>query len=324
MTPRRHHLVPKFYLEGFARDDGRIGVIRLGETTSRFVTSVINAAVEVDFYMVETEDGPSADVEEMLSRIEGRASNAIQALLAAGLPLDEGLRADLAIFLGFQALRDRRARDAENQITDFLAKAHLVALGPNQIQTAIEDIEGRSPSEEEIQQQLSFFADHERYKVVQHTNELVRTMLERAEASAAMIATRTWQLLTFDEPSLVTTDSPVVQWQHPDKRGGFYGVGIGTADELRFPVDRHHGLVIAWEAPAGEVTRVGTPGMAAAFNHSVLAGAYQTVFHHPNSSEIDDALLPQPHPPMQFSGLSLDDIAKMRPAAGPGEENPPF
>lgn len=323
MTPRRHHLVPKFYLEGFARDDGRIRVIRLGETTSRFVTSVINAAVEVNFYVVETEDGPSADVEEMLSGIEGRANNAIQALLADGLPLDEELRADLAIFLGFQALRDRRARDAQNQITDFLAKAHLVALGPNQIRKAIEEIEGLTPSEEEIQQQLAFFADHERYKVLQHTNELVRTMLETAEGAAAMIAARTWQLLTFDEPSLVTTDSPVVQWQHPDKCGGFYGVGIGTADELRFPVDRHHGLVIAWEAPAGEVTRVGTPGMAAAFNRSVLAGAYQTVFHHPEGPEIDDTLLPQPHPPMQFSGLSLDDIAKMRPAAGPAEENPP-
>lgn len=315
---RRHHLVPKFYLEGFARDD-RIGVIRLGETPSRFVTSVINAAVEVDFYTVETDDGPSADVEEMLSGIEGRAATAIKALLADGLPMDEDHASDLAIFLGFQALRDRRTRDAQNQMADFFAKAMLVSLGPEQVRKALEEIYRRPPTEDEVEAQLAFMANHDRYTVNQHTNELVRGMLETVEAAAAIIAGRTWQLLRFDEPVLVTSDSPVVQWQAPANRSDFYGVGIGTADELRFPVDQRHALVMAWEAPAGEVTRLGTPKMAAELNRSVLAGAYQAVFHHPDGPDIPDALLPQPHPPMQVSGLSLDDIAQMRsPARGDG------
>jgi hypothetical protein len=313
MPPRRHHLVPRFYLQGFARDD-RIGVIRLGETPTRFVTSVINAAVEVDFYTVETDDGPSADVEEMLAGIEGRAATAMQALLVEGLPMDADLAADLAIFLGFQALRDRRTRDSQNQMADFFTKAMLLSLGPDQVRKALEEIEGRPPTDEEVETQLAFMANHEGYTVREHTNELVRGMLENVEAASAMVASRTWQLLRFDEPVLVTSDCPVVQWQAPANRSDFYGVGFGTADELRFPVDQRHALVMAWEAPAGEVTRRGTSQMAAAFNGSVLAGAYQAVFHHPDSPEIPEAQLPRPTPPIEISGLSLEHIAQMRSA----------
>lgn len=68
--------------------------------------------------------------------------------------MDEELASDLAIFLGFQALRDLRMRDAQNQILDFVAKTHFVSMTRDRVREAFEYTEGRPPTDEELDRLL--------------------------------------------------------------------------------------------------------------------------------------------------------------------------
>lgn len=86
---KRHHTVPKFYLRRFADEGGTIE--RIGKTTSdRQLIPVKRATVEVDFYTVETDDGPSDIIEQHLSKIESLAASALRRLDRGDEPTQEG------------------------------------------------------------------------------------------------------------------------------------------------------------------------------------------------------------------------------------------
>jgi hypothetical protein len=76
---KRHHLLPKFYLERFARGD-RIAVID-PRTHARRVTPIRDTATERDFYtFVNTEGQLDGRLEQLLSQIERDAARAIRNL----------------------------------------------------------------------------------------------------------------------------------------------------------------------------------------------------------------------------------------------------
>lgn len=67
---RRHHTVPRFYLQRFANDGGQLMRVELpGEKRHRLSTT--NATVENGFYLAETTDGDWVDdVENALAEFE--------------------------------------------------------------------------------------------------------------------------------------------------------------------------------------------------------------------------------------------------------------
>jgi hypothetical protein len=67
--PRRHHLVPESYLRRFADERDQVRVVSRTDPGHTFVTGITNTAVERDFYTVETDDGPSQEIEKLLSRL---------------------------------------------------------------------------------------------------------------------------------------------------------------------------------------------------------------------------------------------------------------
>lgn len=82
---KRHHFVPRSYLERFGRDD-RVAV-RWRERTAPVVTRTQNVAVESGFYTTEAEDGSkSIAIEEALADIDGAAHTAIAAVIDSMLP----------------------------------------------------------------------------------------------------------------------------------------------------------------------------------------------------------------------------------------------
>ena len=79
------------------------------------------AAVKVDFYLVGTEEGPSDEIENALSVIEGRASVAIRAVEAGDWPISEEHKAHLAEFLSLQRVRSTGFRESVNRSTNEIA-----------------------------------------------------------------------------------------------------------------------------------------------------------------------------------------------------------
>ena len=93
-------------------------------------------------------------------------------------------------------------------------------------------------------------------------------------ALARQLAGRTWQVVRFPAPVLLTSDTPVVLWT-PSAAAKLYQVGLGSAHEVRVPLDARHALIVARRAPAGEILRDLGERQARALNRTVAEGAVQ-------------------------------------------------
>ncbi len=68
----RHHYVPRFYLERFADQKGRLNAYQRN-TRKRIKTSAANLAVESDLYtIIDVEGDPSDHAEKIIADIETR------------------------------------------------------------------------------------------------------------------------------------------------------------------------------------------------------------------------------------------------------------
>ena len=76
---KRQHYVPRFYLEPFTGNDGKIRVVDLQEECE-YVTSLSNVAVRTRFYDL-AQDGQDYSAEDWLSELEGKADGVLQLLL---------------------------------------------------------------------------------------------------------------------------------------------------------------------------------------------------------------------------------------------------
>lgn len=299
-TPRRHHLVPQLHLRRFADAGGRIvAVSRDGSKT--FQANVNNVAVEKFFYTVETENGPSTELEELLSRIESDAESVIRSVLEDVFPPPPEAKAALASFIGLQWLRgsDQRANFEEvmNQILKFFAMNMTRA----QVRASSTAVSGKPTSDGEIDSMLKFFSDPTNYNFKQDQNESIKIMLELAPGIANLAANRKWQLLRFPADCLLTSDSPVSLWSPPEERGGSLPrSGFAMSREVRFPLDRRHALVLAWELKEGEVVRDLPIKYAHALNFWTATHGHRWIFHHPDDAPLKGVKLPSAGPTITF------------------------
>lgn len=147
--PRRHHLLPRWYLKRFATAKEKLGVIDLG-AQKRYIASVRNAGAEVGFYDVEGDGVPRDAVEQILGRFEAPASGATIKLTTGGpTNLSPKERTDVALFISAQFLRGADRRDFADAITDAIAKAHFVGASELALRDDYRRVTGDEFSEKE-------------------------------------------------------------------------------------------------------------------------------------------------------------------------------
>jgi hypothetical protein len=290
--PVRHHYVPQFYLRHFANEREQIKVIDRAPPQKTYKCPVRDVASERFFYRLETEVGASLELESTLSQIEGEARGALERLISDPFPPSGEDRELIGFFVGLQWLRGRDQRDTYNNLVDQLSKLVLLNQPRHVLRGNLRSALGREPTDAEVDQLLKRFSN---YKVTPHQNESIQQTLKMAPGLGRIASGRTWQLLRFAEPCLITSDSPVVTWTNPKHRSGPYSQnGFGMCDEIRFPIDMRHALILAAEAPAGEIVREGSSEQAKALNYSVAVNGYRRVFHHPDIDPLAGLKLPPP------------------------------
>ena len=57
-----------------------------------------------------------------------------------------------------------------------------------------------------------------------------------------------WTVYKYDAPILLSSDCPVLKWRRPSAKPQYGGVGIDTADEIRFPLSPNALLVMSQES----------------------------------------------------------------------------
>jgi uncharacterized protein DUF4238 len=311
--PRRHHLLPQFYLRGFTDGADQLAVVSR-DLTKRFVSSVAKAAAEGDFYTVDTAAGPSQAVEKLLSQMESEAAPALDRILAGGFPPSGDDRVALSAFMAFQLTRSRAHRRMWTMVTDAAVKlaTRVIASGDN-VSQRLTGLTGEVASEKDAEAFRRLAESPGDWEVVPHQNSAIEAMLQTAPTLAPVIAARKWRLARFQKPVLLTSDWPIVVWHRTDT--GPYGIGVATADEIRFPLDTQHALIMVvigadqvWDLHESHAKDI---------NRLVAARGFEWIYHRPGTDPLAGLTLPPPQPPIEISGpptsKGVDTAAEQNP-----------
>lgn len=299
--PKRHHFVPRFYLERFAQA-GALHVRRRDGHT--FTTQADNIAVRTGFYDVTLADGEiSKDLEDWLSRLEGKAATAMRNIdqTLAAPPLNHPDRATLSLYLAIQLARTPEQRErvlfpervaefldgrdlTKDLITEYLRDTHL----------------GFEPKAGEIQGAFDF-ASYVLGQQTPVTAEMsMQIALRTSKETAPALATMYWSVEHDRKARLITSDGPLILWRAPTPRDAYEGLGITGAEEIGFPLDPAKQLVLTPKPrPAG--VRI-SPQRSAACNQDLAYACHNFVVANPREEARTAQLdLPPKRPVMRFN-----------------------
>jgi hypothetical protein len=157
---------------------------------------------------------------------------------------------------------------------------------------------GREPTDQEVTEVIDVVnAIDDDVEFVAHQNEFIGIMLNSAMAGFPHLFRRSFSVMHFAEPGLVLSDQPVVLHRNRPKPRS--GVGVLTADEIWFPLDRHNVLTLH-NRPPSAFGVVNAPSMLRdSFNRAVMWNAASEIYCHPDDLDIvQTAELPEPNRPL--------------------------
>jgi hypothetical protein len=298
--PKRHHYVPRVYLERFA-DDGILFVRwREGRT---FTTGAANVAVETGFYDVELEDGSaSKEIEEVLADFEGNLATALRSIDESGEAPQRGTwcREVLLVHLALQYTRTPEQRERvlfPKRLSDHLGGRQLTL---DLVEEYLTSKHLRfPPGASETQGAFDFAAVALQEPEGLTTRFSIDLMLRSIEPLRLPFDEFDWTVEHDRKGRLITSDTPLVVWRTPSDRDELEGFGAANAEEIRLPLDPTKQLVLARRArPAAK--RITTDRVDQC-NLDVLATCYQFAVGRPRSGRwIEDAKLRVHHPVLRF------------------------
>jgi hypothetical protein len=275
--PRRHHVTPELHLRGFADNRMQVKVVSRDNLAKSYVSSMDNATVQNDFYAVETHDGLSQIIEtELLAKVEGKCAPSLARLLDGAFPPSAKDRSLIAMFLAVQWARGEGRIEQVEATIQQLVELTTVNVTPDLVRRYFVECENRAPSEDEVHSQVAFLSNPDNYRIKVHRNRVLLSTFELVDTVMRLLVQRKWSLLRAGDAAFLTSDAPVALWSAPDVR--HFGVGVGTAQEIVFPIDRKRALLLSHASQHGEVAADATPEMVKSLN---LPCCYQcTSLHH--------------------------------------------
>lgn len=238
--PKRHHILPRFYLDGFCKD-GLLWVYDRQVDEFR-KQSPINTAVITHYYTIEDEKGEKqSGVETILSQIESLAKPVIEKLIASEnvSPQD---RADLAIFIAIQFLRVPAFEHMFNDLQDHAMRKlnERTFSSVDKIKEILERASGLDDETRKVDPEVILeIVDKGEYSIEFHRNDTIRAMLELSLKFSIIFQQMDWVIAhCSDDTSFITSDYPFTlippQNYTPNS---FMGVGILTEGTIKlFPI----------------------------------------------------------------------------------------
>jgi hypothetical protein len=230
--------------------------------------------------------GPSpaaAALAEALERVDAGADDAIGRLLAGRFPPAGPDRARLAMFVALRLVLGRGYRAELARTAEALGEAITGGLG--------ELLEALGEETPEARETPGPLPDRPADVILEEGGRSVPLALDALPQLARLLAGRTWQLVRFTAPLVLTGDTPAVSWSRPDAgRPHPFSSTVSlarAADEVRVPLDPRHALILARRAPAGEVVRDLEERHARALNRTVAEATRTWMFYHPGGDPLE-------------------------------------
>ncbi len=317
--PKRHHTVPRFYLERFAVDD-QVELVDRNDFEKWFPINIDKALAERHFYSFETDDGWDPEVEKLLAtHVDTPGCVAIRRMFDDGRSLNApGPRATISAFLAFQAVRGARERHA---LVEHAKAVHRKAASLSTPEMVLRYARERGDAEmtEEEAADTADFARSGEYtiKIHQEASLHLGTALPIVQDLAHMFYERPWLVLGFDEPCLVTSDEPVALVGSDPNAPGSAG-GFPNAPEIVFPIDPQRALVMVRPDRLAEQSRVPNmgPRQARVINQHVAFNAHRFIVRKPGTNPLAGLTLPERAPAVfevgNMIGLSFNQSVETR------------
>ncbi len=235
---KRQHLVPRFYLDRFCDDKGRVWTYEAHQDPR--ANKPENTAIETNFYSPTDKDGEHFDdIEMMLADIEGEAAPLWEELMSGKVMCGKA-RWTLAIFLAIQFLRSPMSVHAGAQL-----KGHLAYfIASMQLDSEMKKNSTEFAGNKAI---LEFLRDRSNYKIeVDRASGL--GMLIGTENLANFLHEMKWTVGRSRKQHLITSDSPVTRISDPHTHDRIYGDG-GFANKtvrVQFPLAPDMMLELSW------------------------------------------------------------------------------
>lgn len=305
MNSRRHHTVPRFYLENFSAG-GQIGTVVLpGER--RFSQSLRKASTANDFYSVGPPSLDGADAfEKVLAELEGEAARVIKSVLGGVWPLDHDDRARLAEFAAVQFLRGPNHRTHMQNMQAQFVRVEISLKGKEWMAQEFQQRAGRDFNPEEIERLWEQATQHEGPPLTISSGEHVNQIVEMLPEVYWYFASRPWSLIRFERQRMLACDTPVFLIAREDAPE-WMGAGLLSAWALGLPLSRTTALLMTDPGPIAEHTtreHVASGALDQTFPASVklaralrghtISNARRFVYHHPDDAALVPALLPEP------------------------------
>jgi hypothetical protein len=300
--PKRHHVVPEFYLKRFSHE-GEIELVARDDCRAVISTGVSAALAQKHFYSIDTNQGRDTIVEKMFaSEIEGPAARAIARVIDQRKPTSfPGLRGAIATFLAFQFVRGPAARHAAVEF--FKAGARKVtSMATPEIVQGVLARQGEPISLSDARDLLRFAqSDDYRMEVSSEANVHLSVALKTALKLIPIFLQRSWTILDFPAPVLLTGDEPLALVGKSLSPGE--ALGATDAQEIVFPTDPGHALVlIRPDQKRRDARYSGTQRMADIINAHVAFNCHRFLIRYPGTGPLQERTIPEKAPPVMIIG----------------------
>lgn len=260
MHNHQQHMIPEFYLQRFAAEDGKIWTYDT-EAEKEWSALPENTATEGNLYSVISKDGIKLDLEKWIGGVENKAAPVIKKFLNAE-NIQGQERMDMASFIALTYVRTNAFRRKSAQ-----AEVHMLQVQNMMIAENESYFEANIREYEEAKGKLS---DHnkkilregmlhpEKFRVNVDKQWTLKSITFH-DTLQRLIYDMEWSLILSDKSYFfITSDNPVVHAIPGDKLHPFFGGGfIHEHSEVTLPLSPQACWLGHWNK---KLTKVGVVG----------------------------------------------------------------
>jgi hypothetical protein len=249
--PKKQHVVPRFYLDGYCRD-GLLSVYDRQKNEFRIQTPHNTGAITHYYTFTDADGRRRYDLEHLMCEYEGKAAQIIRKL-SAKEQLTNEKRSDMAIFVAIMGFRTPDHIDSLKSANgEMIKRMSQMIFGSEKLaKVAVkQNPKNVGLSEGEIEQQakqLCEFVQRNQFTVeTDHQWALGMSMSMFAKV-ADILVRRDWVVMHRDSEkrSFITGDAPLILTLMQPRQNNLYGIGYASSDAMVvFPLTQASILVM--------------------------------------------------------------------------------
>jgi hypothetical protein len=286
---KRHHYVPQGYQKCWADPDGDV-IARFRGRKDAFKTRALNVAVEGNLYTIEGALGqPDDTVErELADYVDKFAPSLLEMLATKASSKNSVERREISDFLAMQLARTPDSIGRIMFVNNVIEKAAEPPVSLETMRRYLTEVHLlEEPPEIEVKAAADLVNGMTAMGPLPSKKDSLEILFRVArERVSPILQKKAWSIEIDPRNRFVTSDLPVNKyWANANN---YEGVGVENADEIRFPIDPGHLLVMRPRFPEHRV--VVPEERVSIVNRGTAARCYRFVIGHPDQKSLINEL----------------------------------